>query len=51
MIIDRVLELLGWAEPWDPRYKIDITEWDATKPVPAAYFDPDHSEVDLTGQK
>ena len=51
MILDRVLELLGWAEPWDPRYKIDITGWDATQPVPAAYFDPDHSEVDLSGQK
>lgn len=41
MIIDRVLELLGWAEPWDPRYQIDITGWDATKPVPAVTFDPD----------
>ncbi|GAA4117625.1 NUDIX hydrolase [Enteractinococcus coprophilus] len=51
MILDRVLELLGWAEPWDPRYKIDITGWDATQPVPAAYFDPAHSEVDLTGHK
>lgn len=51
MILDRVLELLGWAEPWDPRYKIDITGWDATKPVPPAYFDPDSTELDLTGQK
>ncbi|HEY4558367.1 MAG TPA: CoA pyrophosphatase [Enteractinococcus sp.] len=51
MILDRVLELLGWAQPWDPRYKIDITGWDATKPVPPAYFDPDHPEVDLTGQR
>ena len=51
MILDRVLQLLGWAEPWDPRYKIDITGWDATKPVPPAYFDPDHTETDLSGQR
>lgn len=51
MILDRVLELLGWAEAWDPRYKIDITGWDATQPVPAAFFDPDPSERDLTGQR
>ena len=51
MILDRVLELLGWAEPWDPRYKIDITGWDATQPVPQAYFDPDSSETDLTRQR
>lgn len=50
MILDRVLELLGWAEPWDPRYKIDITGWDATKPVPPATFDPDHTVPDLTGR-
>lgn len=43
MIISRVLELLGWAEPWDPRYKIDITGWDATQPVPPAYFDADRT--------
>ena len=51
MILDRVLELLGWAEPWDPRYTIDITGWDATQPVPAAYFDPDTSQSDLTGPR
>lgn len=50
MILDRVLELLGWAEPWDPRYKIDITDWDATKAVPPVYFDSDHTVVDLTGR-
>lgn len=50
MVIDRVLKLLGWEEPWDPRYTIDITNWDATKPVPVAYFDPDHSGVDFTGR-
>lgn len=49
MILDRVLDLLGWAEPWDPRYTIDISDWDATKPVPAAYFDPHPLDVDLTG--
>ena len=43
MILDRVLELLGWAEPWDPRYTLDITGWDATKPVPPATFDPDYT--------
>lgn len=51
MILDRVLELLGWAEPWDPRYTIDITGWDATKPVPAAYFDPADIAIDLTGRR
>lgn len=50
MILDRVLELLGWAEPWDPRYIIDITDWDATKTVPAAYYDPDYVQADLTGR-
>lgn len=51
MILDRVLDLLGWAEPWDPRYKIDITGWDATQPVPAAYFDPEHNDIDLSGRR
>lgn len=46
MILDRVLELLGWAEPWDPRYTIDITDWDATKPVPTAYFDPEYPGIE-----
>lgn len=50
MILDRVLELLGWAEPWDPRYTIDITGWDATQPVPAAYFDPDYSPTGFTAR-
>lgn len=49
MILDRVLELLGWAEPWDPRYVIDISNWDATKPVPTAFYDPDHPGIDLHG--
>lgn len=48
MIIDRVLELLGWAEPWDPRYTIDITGWDATQPVPPALFDPQYTPTDFT---
>ncbi|GAA2039343.1 hypothetical protein GCM10009720_19820 [Yaniella flava] len=51
MILDRVLELLGWAEPWDPRYIIDITNWDATKPVPAAIFDHEHNARDFTGRR
>lgn len=51
MILDRVLELLGWAEPWDSRYTIDITGWDATKPVPPAYFDPAPTAQDLTGRR
>jgi len=51
MILDRVLELLGWAEPWDPRYLVDITGWDATQPVPQAYFDPNMTEIDLTGHR
>lgn len=50
MILDRVLDLLGWSEPWDPRYTIDITGWDATQPVPAAYFNPDHVEVHPIGR-
>src|SRR5699024_11376532 len=47
MILDRVLELLGWAEPWDPRYIIDISDWDATQPVPTAFFEPDHTRMNL----
>lgn len=42
MILDRVLELLGWAEPWDPNYTIDITGWNATQPVPPAYYEPNN---------
>src|SRR5699024_10025373 len=50
MVLDRVLEQLGWAEPWDPRYIIDITDWDATQTVPEVVFDPDHVDTDLTGR-
>ncbi|OYN89499.1 NUDIX hydrolase [Parenemella sanctibonifatiensis] len=34
MVLDRLFDLLGWAEPWDRNRRIDITGWDATKPVP-----------------
>src|SRR5690625_1859749 len=51
MILDRVLVLLGWAEPWDPSYLVDITGWDATQPVPQAYFDPNITDIDLTGHR
>lgn len=51
IVLDRVLELLGWAEPWDPRYIMDITDWDATQPVPEVVFEPNHVDTDLTGRR
>jgi 8-oxo-dGTP pyrophosphatase MutT (NUDIX family) len=34
IVIDRILELLGWAQDWDRERIMDITHWDASQPVP-----------------
>jgi 8-oxo-dGTP pyrophosphatase MutT (NUDIX family) len=34
IVIDRILELLGWAQDWDRDRIVDITDWDASQPVP-----------------
>lgn len=34
ILIDRMLDLLGWSQPWDRGRTIDVTDWDATQPVP-----------------
>jgi len=34
IVIDRILELLGWAQDWDRGRVVDITGWDASLPVP-----------------
>ncbi|MCY1157488.1 MAG: CoA pyrophosphatase [Citricoccus sp.] len=34
IVIDRILELLGWAQDWDRERVIDISGWDASQPVP-----------------
>src|SRR5699024_6265847 len=46
MVLDRVLERLGWADPWDPRFVVGITDGDATQTVPAGVFVPDHVDTD-----
>lgn len=34
IIIDRILELLGWAQEWDRQRIVDLTDWDTDQPVP-----------------
>lgn len=33
IVIDRILELLGWAQDWDRDRVVDISGWDASQPV------------------
>ncbi|NUL47459.1 CoA pyrophosphatase [Citricoccus sp. I39-566] len=40
IVIDRILDLLGWSQDWDRKRIVDITDWDASMPVP---------RTDLTG--
>lgn len=34
IVLDRLLDLLGWSEPWSRHRVIDVTQWDATLPLP-----------------
>ncbi|MEV4900342.1 CoA pyrophosphatase [Citricoccus sp. NPDC055426] len=34
ILIDRILDLLGWSQDWDRKRIVDITDWDSTMPVP-----------------
>lgn len=34
ILIDRILDLLGWAQDWDRERIVDISGWDASQPVP-----------------
>lgn len=36
ILIDRILDLLGWSQDWDRQRIVDITDWDASMPVPRA---------------
>ncbi|MFB9071944.1 NUDIX hydrolase [Citricoccus parietis] len=36
ILIDRILDLLGWTQDWDRGRIMDITDWDASMPVPPA---------------
>lgn len=34
ILLDRMLELLGWAQPWDRNRILDVSGWDGTTPPP-----------------
>ncbi|WFP15998.1 NUDIX hydrolase [Citricoccus muralis] len=34
ILLDRMLDLLGWAQPWQRDRYVDVTDWDATRPLP-----------------
>ncbi|MFC7401237.1 NUDIX hydrolase [Citricoccus sp. GCM10030269] len=34
IVLDRILDLLGWSQDWDRELILDITGWDATLPLP-----------------
>lgn len=34
ILLDRMLDLLGWAQPWQRDRVVDVTDWNATRPIP-----------------
>ncbi|WGH93023.1 CoA pyrophosphatase [Auritidibacter ignavus] len=42
LLIDRILDLLGWTHPWDRAQCVDVTGWDATQPAPKIFACHEH---------